>query len=191
MREKFIEKFAHQLGGGHRFEPFQFIVTELSELNRPLLIVETGTARERGNWQGDGQSTLIWDWLIGEVGGQAQSVDFNQDAVEIARSQAPRVTCVWGDSQAFLRGFFEAELIDLLYLDAYDWGDSRQANSLSELHHVGELAAIYERLRSGCLIAVDDCHGIDQGKHVLVQEFFNRIGIEPLRRGYVTVWKKP
>ena len=163
----------------------------LSSLDRPVLIVETGTARERDNWVGDGQSTLVWDWLLGVVGGQAYSVDVDPKAVETARTQVRHVTCICEDSQKFLRNFPDAPQIDLLYLDAYDWGFSRRQNVLSELHHVGELAAIYERLPAGCLVAVDDCHGIDQGKHVLVQEFFNRLGVEPVQRGYITIWRKP
>lgn len=190
MLNAFYEAFGNHLIGSRRLEPFRFLISHLSALNRPIMIVETGTARERGNWMGDGQSTLIWDWLLGELHGQAYSVDLNSEAVEIARSQVSRVKCVCEDSQKFLRSFLDADQIDLLYLDAYDWGDSRRGNILSELHHIGELAAIYERLPTGCLIAVDDCHGIDQGKHVLVQEFFNRLGMEPLHRGYITIWKK-
>jgi hypothetical protein len=186
MLDKFQEELSPKLF--HRREPFEFIIARLSALNRPVLIVETGTARERNNWRGDGQSTLLWDWLIGKVGGEAHSADINPEAVEIASAQAPRVNCVCADSQRFLRDFDRAREIDLLYLDAYDWGESRRANTLSELHHVGELAAIYERLSPGCLVAVDDCHGVDRGKHVLVQEFFRRLGIEPIFLGYVTIW---
>jgi hypothetical protein len=187
MLDRFREEFSPKLF--HRREPFEFLVKNLSALNRPVLIVETGTARERNNWRGDGQSTLIWDWIVGKLGGEAHSVDINPEAVNIAKAQAPRVNCVWADSQRFLRAFDRASEIDLLYLDAYDWGDSKRSASLSELHHIGELAAIYERLSPGCLVAVDDCHGIDRGKHVLVQEFFNRLGCEPVFRGYVSVWR--
>jgi SAM-dependent methyltransferase len=189
MLEGFLKEFGDRLY--HRRDGFAFIMLKLSQLARPVFIVETGTARQEGNWSGDGQSTLIWDWVIRQIGGYAVSVDIDEEAVKIAHRQASRVYCKCDDSQQFLRTMPDAEKVDLLFLDAYDWGDSKQANTLSELHHVGELAAIYERLRPGCLIAVDDCHGIDRGKHVLVQEFFNRLGVEPKHRGYISVWQKP
>ena len=52
-------------------------------------IIETGTARTRGNWQGDGQSTLIWDWLVGEVdGAKALSIDRKRSANTLPREAA-------------------------------------------------------------------------------------------------------
>lgn len=191
MLDKFLAEFGPRLF--HRRDGFHFILWKLLQLNRPVFIVETGTARQEGNWAGDGQSTLIWNWLMQEIGEHAVSVDIDPKAVEVAHKQCSKVYCVCEDSVTFLKDMPDdsAAKVDLLFLDSFDWGETKLQHSLSELHHAGELAAIYSRLRSGCLIAVDDCHAIDQGKHVLVQEFFNRLGVEPMHRGYITVWRKP
>lgn len=189
MLERFLKEFGDRLY--HRRDGFAFIIPKLQQLARPVFIVETGTARQQNNWMGDGQSTLIWDWVMRQVGDYAVSIDIDEKAVALAHKQCSQVYCKHADSQQFLRGLVDADKVDLLFLDAYDWGDTKLQNTLSELHHIGELAAIYERLRPGCLIAVDDCHGIDRGKHVLVQEFFQRLGVEPKHRSYLTVWQKP
>ena len=91
------------------------------------------------------------------------------------------------DSVEALTGFASASTIDLLYLDSYDLTDDYRA----ALHQIGELAAIYERLPSGCLIAVDDCVTGDRGKHVYVAAFFDSIGVLSLISSHVTVWQKP
>lgn len=187
MLTEFEFNFSKHLKGTQRWEPFKFIMLKLEQLGRPVFVVETGTARQIENWAGDGQSTLIWDWLCRRFGCHAYSIDINREAIETAKRQCTSVRLVQDDSIDFLRNMHGAETIDLLYLDAYDW----TGNGLSELHHVGELAAIYERLRSGCLIAVDDCHAEKSGKHVLVKAFFDSIQVAPKFSGYITIWQKP
>ncbi len=43
----------------------------------------------RDNWNGDGQSTQVWNWIIERTGGSLISFDINPGAVAYAKSVAP------------------------------------------------------------------------------------------------------
>ena len=195
----FDAAFAHRYanrpegwGQGDRWPAFRYIAAYLLGLQRPVTIVETGTARGAGNWLGDGQSTLLWDWIVAHVGGRLDSVDIDAAACDTAHAQmTSKESRVWcADSIYLLRSMADDVLMpdwspDLVFLDSYDY-DFAMA---SPLHHVGELAAVAKRLQKGALVAVDDCHERDQGKQVLVADYFERAGKVPLVTGYVTVWE--
>lgn len=170
-----------------RYAPFSFIVQELGKLKRPVHIVETGCARQPGNWGGDGQSTVIWDWLVGQTGGTITAYDISEASVRAARSVAPRTVVQQQDSIIALRSHQNVGGIDLLYLDSFDWDGGQD----SPIHHLAELASVYSSLQSGCLIAVDDCVSQDAGKGVFVEHFLSRLKVMPILRGYITVWQKP
>jgi hypothetical protein len=184
----FAARFAPHLGATRRWQAFVFIADALAELRRPIGIVETGCLRQIGNWAGDGQSTVVWDWLIKQHGGYGHSYDISPESVAAARSAVSTMQVQQQDSVEALAGFASASTIDLLYLDSYDWTAGSDA---SALHHRKELEAIYDRLRPGCLIAVDDCMGKSEGKHALVLPWLAERGVEPIVTGYVTVWRKP
>lgn len=155
-------------------------------------IIETGTARARGNWQGDGQSTLIWDWLANEIeDAKVLSIDLNPKAVEVAKEQTKNVKFLVGDSIEKLSAQTNKTLskVGLLYLDSMDfeWGRGQ----VSAQHHLGELLAVWERLPSGCMIVVDDCHSPYQGKHTAIVAFMSEKQIEPIFSGYQMGWIKP
>ncbi len=155
-------------------------------------IIETGTARSRGNWQGDGQSTLIWDWAIGEIANtKAISIDLNPQAVEVAQSQVSRVEFLVGDSIQALSNLSDeiVEKVGLLYLDSldFDWSSGQ----VSSQHHLRELVTVWDRLPSGCMIVVDDCHSPYQGKHVAIASFMAGKEIPPAFAGYQMGWVKP
>jgi len=157
-------------------------------LRRPIGIVETGCLRQIGNWAGDGQSTAVWDWLLKQHGGYGHSYDISPESVAAARAAVTTMQVHQQDSVEALAGFASASTIDLLYLDSYDWTADSDA---SAKHHRKELEAIYDRLRPGCLIAVDDCMGKEKGKHALVLPWLAERGVEPIVTGYVYVWRKP
>lgn len=173
----------------NRWASFEFLAKELLYKNRPLNIVETGTLRSENDWLGYGHSTLLWDWIISKTNGLFYSVDIDSAAIKFARARTKNTNLIHCDSIGFLRGA-EASNIDLLYLDSYNWSEEEHISSC--LHHMTELGAIWDRLPSGCLIAVDDRHSDISGKHVLVDLFFSAIiKIEPLIKCHVIVWKKP
>jgi hypothetical protein len=184
----FAERFAPHLGATRRWQAFVFIADALAELRRPIGIVETGCLRQPDNWAGDGQSTAVWDWLLNQHGGYGHSYDISPDSVAAARAAVSRMQVHQQDSVEALASFASASTIDLLYLDSYDW---KAGSDASALHHRAELEAIYDRLRPGCLIAVDDCMGKEKGKHALVLPWLAERGVEPIVTGYVYVWRKP
>ena len=183
----FAATFAPELSGSKRWQAMLRIAMELCILQRPVEIVETGCIRDATSWLGDGQSTVLFAWLVARLGGTASAVDLDPGACRVARRECPNTIVENDDS---LRYLMRARLhaVDLLWLDSMDYAPPYP---LSELHHAGELAIAYPRLKSGCLIAIDDCHTEDQGKQTFVRAFFERMQIAPIHASYVTIWRKP
>lgn len=185
----FTHKFARHLGGTKRWDAFLRIASELFNFHRPVTIGETGSLRILDNWEGDGQSTRLWDFIAKYTNGRAYSIDKSQETHLLVGLNCPNVVSFCDDSLMILPSLEHlVKNFDLLYLDSMDY---EPPFALSEIHHAGELAFCYPRLKSGCLIAVDDCHSDFQGKHVFVKAFFDRMGIAPLLKSYITIWKKP
>lgn len=184
----FIQTFHKHLNESQRWEPFKFIAHNLLLRDRPIYIAETGCIREKGNWMGDGQSTLLWDWLLEKKDGAGICVDISDDACSLACDLTEVMVPICSNSINVLAEHRIVEKLDLLFLDSFDY---QPPYALSELHHAAELGAAWHRLPSGCLIAVDDCHGTHEGKHTIVKAFFDRMGIPARFVGYITVWEKP
>jgi hypothetical protein len=187
LLEQFEEKWKPYLGDTVRWTAFSFIAADLLAKPNPV-IVETGTLRQPGNFRGDGQSTRLWDWIAKKTGGLAISTDIDLDYCRTAARLCPNVRVNQGDSVAFLRGYLPAG-IDLLYLDAFDYSEGQEISSM--MHHAAELAAVWDQLPSGCLIAIDDCHSAASGKHALVREILHFINVHPEVTGYINVWRRP
>lgn len=181
------DKFAPHLYNTARWDAFNLIAHDLFSRKKPVVIIETGCVRKEDNWAGDGQSTRVLSDIANSMLGTLISIDKDPDACALATRLCPSARVRCEDSIVGLSTGF-VEKCDLLFLDSYDY---QPPYALSELHHAGELAVAYERLPSGCLIAVDDCHGEWVGKHVMVKVFMQRMGIEPEIEGYITVWRKP
>ncbi len=184
---EFDRAFRSKVGEKHRWPAFKLIAYYLLAKQEPVHIAETGSAREVENWGGDGQSTQVWNWIIARTGGSIVSFDINPKAVAYAKSVAPLADVQCIDSVQGLRMIPHPEQLDFLYLDSFDLTPGIE----SPTHHLAELASIYPRLRSGCLIAVDDCKSEAHGKHRFVRDWLLGLGVRPLLESYVTVWKKP
>ena len=170
--KKFKEKYYPYLN--HRSETFNKMFEYLDSLKRDkYLIVETGTTRIKGNWD-DGNSTIMFDEYCRINNGVNYTIDINPNCCEIARKYTSNNTIVClNDSVKFLQSFKNPEDIDLLYLDSFDvnWNDPHP----SSLHHLKELCSVYAKLKSGCLIVVDDNKN-DKGKGKYVKEYLNNVG---------------
>jgi hypothetical protein len=183
---EFDRTFKRAVGEEHRWPAFKTIAYYLLAKQEAIHIAETGCARQRDNWFGDGQSTQVWNWIIERTGGSLTAFDINQACVDYAKSVAPLADVQCIDSVIGLRMFPNPEKLDFLYLDSFDLTETID----SPTHHLAELASIYPRLKSGCLIAVDDCKG-EHGKHRFVAGWLHSIGVRPLFESYVTIWRKP
>lgn len=156
------------------------------------LIVETGTAWDQDNWGGQGQSTLIWDWLVQQDPLlKAYSIDIRQEGIDTAQSQTTGVEFFCGDSVKTLYELSDNEksAISVLYLDSFDW--TPELNFQSALHHLAELTSVWSSLRSGCMVVVDDRHGEQKGKHFLVEAYMTALGIQPCFKNHQVGWIKP
>ncbi len=174
------------------------------------LIIETGCARQSDNWEGDGQSTYMFDRFAEAQAGDVYTVDINPASCAYARSIVGARTQVFNeDSVPFLQRFGRelraaGRQIDLLYLDSFDWDPANPVPSA--LHHLKELCAIAPALTPGTLVVVDDSfHALrgfrsgpenfvlleDQGiagKAMFVAQYFQQIGVPLAFDGYQCGW---
>ncbi len=192
IQSSFIEKFDTEFGPllGKRVASFRKAFEELEKLGKTnYFIVETGTSRIKDNWEGDGQSTRLWDSFVNHHNGFVVSIDLSKEACDIAKSMVSnKVKFYAQDSVSTLATLPNMESCDMLYLDSYDvtdWNDTH----LASLHHIKELCAVYAKLPSGCLIMVDD-NANDKGKGVYVKDFLKNVGAVELFDGYQFVYKK-
>jgi SAM-dependent methyltransferase len=212
----FLEQFDAEWGPrlAVRRDSFRFMFDYLTK-KRPQghLIVETGCARQKDNWAGDGQSTFLFDRFAQAFQGEVLSVDLDPQACEYARSIASQRTRVFtGDSVPFLHRLAQQlhqanRAIDLLYLDSYDWVPTNPVPSM--VHHLKELCAIAPALKPKTLIVVDDTfrtlRGIKTGKEqyallgdmgmggkgVYLEEYFRQIGVPMAFEAYQCGWIIP
>lgn len=187
----FLDQFHNELAPklGTRAITFSYMIQQILQMPHTQ-IIETGTARAQGNWMGDGQSTLIWDWIAKIKDLSVLSIDLNQDYIETARSQTTKVDYLQGDS-VYILNKLSKDIVrncGLLYLDSFDLD---QRNPIpSAVHHLKELTAVWPLLPRGCMIVVDDCISDTLGKHIFVKSFFNSIEIKPVFTGYQWGWLK-
>lgn len=185
---EYREQYAAKLGV--RANTFDALFSHL-EGRRVECIVETGCLRKQGNWQGDGQSSYLFDRYA--VANNCMFWTCDNDVVAIAaarQSCSPRTQTVLNDSVSFLANF--PCTIDVLYLDSFDL-DKANPEPASR-HHLFELCAAQRRLRSGSLVMVDDTWregGASKGKGALVAEFMERIDAKLLTQGYQDLWLIP
>jgi hypothetical protein len=179
MEDKFFEEFYTKFYPylDHRADTTEKSLRYLDSLKREkYLIVETGTTRDPGNLSSEGNSTVIFDLYCNHRNGTLYSVDLSDWSCSQARkvTSSKTIICL-NDSVKFLNEFPNSEDIDLLYLDSLDvfWDNPHP----SSLHHLKELAAVYAKLKPGCLIVVDDnADGVGKGQYVA--EFLNDVGAE-------------
>ena len=179
---------------GRREPTFQMLFEYLDKLEGPLLIVETGSVREPDNWEGDGQSTLLFDrYAQGRPGTHFATCDISPVTAAKCCALVSRHTEVkCGDSIPFLYGLNARDWTGYsrcFYLDAYDvdWRNPQP----SAAHHLKELTALAPLLQPDSLVVVDDSPIDRQGKGYLVKEYADAIGATTLFHDYqlgITGW---
>ena len=167
---------------GKRHEAFAAIAELLPEGCR---IIETGTVRQIDNWEGDGQSTIVWDTLATNLGGTVTTIDIDPIGAElVAELELQATTAIVGNSLDVIPTL--TGHADLLYLDSFDVDFENPLPAAA--HHLSELMAALNLLAPGSLVAVDDNRD-DQGKGSEVAWFLAEHGAVEIVRGYVRVWR--
>lgn len=158
-------------------------------------IVETGCTRKKGNWHGDGQSTVIWNDYNTFCGGWFRTIDNSEEALRVAEELAPEAICLHGDSVKALSQLWPTapEIgIDLLYLDSLDLDVSNDHSAAK--HCLMELLSARPRLHTGSIVFIDDSpvqNEIIVGKARYVAEYFTHLGVVPFTTGYQAAWIMP
>lgn len=146
-----------------REKTFRKVFEYLDQLTGPINIIETGCARQQGNWSGDGQSTILFDKYISardEVS-KCYSVDISQNSVsECKKLVSQRISVTQDDSvhylyelaKEFKRSGMYAQLI---YLDSFDLDMTYWQPSA--IHHLKELVAVQPCINEQTMLVVDDC----------------------------------
>lgn len=148
-------------------------------------IVETGTVRQVGNWEGDGQSTIVWNDLAAGRNGSVITIDIDPvGKALVAELRLDLTTAITGDSLEILPTLTKS--IDLLYLDSFDIDFSNPQPAAD--HHLLELHAALPLLHPGSIVAVDDNYE-DAGKGSEVADYFERHGVPEIITGYVRAWR--
>ncbi len=165
MKDKFWTYFDTEAAPrlGKREETFRKIFEHLDGIIGTIRIVETGCARVKDNWAGDGQSTVLFDKYISNRDNTSicLTVDISENSVrECSLMVSQRVKIYQQDSVSFLATLSKQlestkDTIDFLYLDSFDL-DMKYWQP-SAIHHLKELTAASRVLRSDTLVVVDDC----------------------------------
>jgi hypothetical protein len=189
FEEQFMQFFRPRLG--KRAEGFKVLFDSLLNTCNAPFVVETGCMRIPGNWEGDGQSTFMFDALIQKCSGTFYSIDITLESLDTARRACSSVTqLILNDSVAGLNGLSRVitSKISLLYLDSFDFD---LANPFpSAIHHILELTAVRSLIGPGTIVCVDDyALGSAGGKGMILDKFFSSIRAEVLYVGYQKIWR--
>jgi hypothetical protein len=191
FEEQYRQHFHSRLG--KRADGFEVIFDALPKPRRNLLVVETGCLRIPRNWDGDGQSTFMFDALARDCNGLFFSIDITLESIDTARRACSSATqLILNDSVAALHALSRVVPMQasLLYLDSFDFD---LANPMpSAIHHALELTAARSLIGSGTIVCVDDyALGSEGGKGMILDKFFSSIRAEVLHSGYQKVWRVP
>lgn len=171
----------------HRESTFRQLFSYLDKLADPLVIVETGSVRQPGNWRGDGQSTLLFDrYAQQRPGTRVLTVDSDAEASRQCLGLVSGLVEVHTrDSVAFLHTLAQHPWPDpswCFYLDSFDVDYA--APYPSAAHHLKELVAIAPLLRPDSLVVIDDSPASPPGKGFLVAEYAQAIGARVMFHEY-------
>lgn len=191
-----------------RAKTFRQIFEYLDQQAGPILIIETGVARQPDNWAGDGQSTVMFDRYVTARGPDSHvlAVDISADSVTACRAMVGDQTTVHlQDSVKFLDNLArnaDGPGPNLVYLDSYDLDWDYWFASAA--HCIKEFAAVTPLLTPYTLLVTDDSppvtHILASGEHTLIApgkiagkgrllaEYADQIGVAPYFAQYQAGW---
>jgi hypothetical protein len=173
-----------------RADGFETIFKALEAMNKTnYTLLETGTCRIAENWEGDGQSTRLFDMFLNHKTNQGMlySIDIDSNACQLSRSYvSPKTKVVCADAITYLHNLPESVKLDLVYLDSYDLDISNPHPS--SMHHVMEFLGVFRKnTTSNTILAIDD-HYNGKGKGKYISQFLDHIGYKKLYEGYQVVY---
>lgn len=155
--EDFIRPYTNIVPRNDNRMPFyEYVCNHLINLNRPILVVETGAM-----WSVQGAFTLVFaDLIKNYTGGKIITIDISEEHLnkskENTKDFSDVIEYVLADSVEYLSSLSKETMsqIDLLYLDSFDLDALDPLPSA--IHHLRELLSVYDNLRSDVIIGVDD-----------------------------------
>jgi hypothetical protein len=177
---------------GKRAEGFKLLFARLGEISRKPLIIETGALRLPANWEGDGQSTFMFDLFVRQRHGTFYSIDINPTSIQTARRTCSSTTNLINNDSIFALNTLSETMrgieLDLLYLDSFDLDVVDPMPSA--IHHALELLAARPLISAGTMICVDDYAAGDTpgGKGLIIEMFLRSVRAVELYSGYQKIW---
>ena len=198
FREQFLGHFLPRLE--KRQAGFTALFEALPKTPGSRLILETGTLRIAANWEGDGQSSYMFDAFVQDEAASGRgaaffSIDLSVESLAVARRACSYATSlICNDSVHALHTLarqLRGRQVSLLYLDSFNL--DRDDPMPSARHHMMELAAAAPLLGTGSLVAIDDytVDGVVGGKGLLVDLYMQSIDARVLHSGYQRIWRLP
>lgn len=175
---------------GARGTTFRAVIREALASFASPNIVETGSMRMDNNWEGDGQSTLIWNSLVYFMKGEVTTIDIDQRAIDLVKERCPSVKTQCSDGVLTIRGMVSP--IDILYLDSLDL-DVKNPHPAA-MQALGELTSAIPLLKPGSIVFVDDApwqNGDIGGKGAYIAQYMKAINVPLITFGYQAAWKLP
>jgi len=171
-----------------RSNTFNYIINNLKPNSN---IVEIGTTRIKGNWEGDGYSTIIFAWLAAHNNCKLTSIDIDPknakisyEIIEEYEIPTNNINIITGDGLEFAKSYVNT--IDLLYLDAWDYTKGYEKESIEK--HLLCFNYFYENkcITSETLILIDDIHDNINftGKGQLLIPHLKTLGFEFILNSY-------
>ncbi|MFZ3135945.1 MAG: tetratricopeptide repeat protein [Thermodesulfovibrionales bacterium] len=171
----------------------------MAAMNNPL-ILELGMTSAAGLWDGYGYSTPFFSYLVNLVKGELFSVDVDPATKDTCESilreyglYTDRVHLIVEDGVSFLTRWGKdiGKPVDVLYLDAWDYGEG-DIGKISEENHLKAFKAIEKSLSRRALVLIDDVHDLEslKGKGRLVIPYLLETGYVPLYLGYQCIFAK-
>lgn len=158
----FIEPYKEALikSGETRLNYYEYALNKLYSLNKPIIVVETGTM-----WNGlednQGAFTLVFaDFIKNHTGGKLITIDISEEHMNNCKTFTQKysdvIDYIVSDSVSYLEllDIDFVKNIDLIFFDSYDLDLTDPLPS--EIHHLRELLAVYNKLSDKVLLAVDD-----------------------------------
>ena len=183
----YFDKYEHKLQG--RYPTMRTALNILYQIEKKPTIVETGCMRGFQDW-GAGMSTYLFAEYVDKFGGYFHSVDNNLGNVAIAQyaCQGLPANVVVGDSVDYLGK--TNDLIDLLYLDSFDMGNTADQARKSAHHQLREIESAWGKLRAKAVVLLDDTNFIGMGKAGLSRAFLKKKGCIELFNYQQSLWLK-